>query len=136
MSGTTVDPTRQPWWRGADPGRRLEGKRVFVTGAGTAPGGDLLGIGEAVAVLFAAQGARVALADVSGERAAATLALVDDIGGEAVATVGDLTTPGDNGRCVQEAVDVFGGLDTIVTAWRCRRAPAARSMSTSRCGTG
>jgi NAD(P)-dependent dehydrogenase (short-subunit alcohol dehydrogenase family) len=52
------------------------GKRAFVTGAGTAPGGDLLGIGEAIAVLFASQGARVVVADVSAERAAATVSLI------------------------------------------------------------
>jgi NAD(P)-dependent dehydrogenase (short-subunit alcohol dehydrogenase family) len=108
------DGARQPWWRGADPGRRLAGKRAFVTGAGTAPAGDLLGIGEAIAVLFAAQGASVAVVDVSAERAAATLALVRDVGGDAVATVGDLTTVAENARCIQEAVDAFGGLDVVV----------------------
>jgi NAD(P)-dependent dehydrogenase (short-subunit alcohol dehydrogenase family) len=87
-----------------------------VTGAGTAPDGGLLGIGEAIAVLFAAQGARVAIADVSAERAAATLALVQDVGGEAVVTVGDLTARADNARCVQEAVDALGGLDTVVNS--------------------
>jgi NAD(P)-dependent dehydrogenase (short-subunit alcohol dehydrogenase family) len=103
-----------PWWRGGDPGRRLEGKRAFVTGAGTDPGGELLGIGEAIAVLFAAQGAKVAVADVSSERADATLALIDEVGGEAVATVGDLSTEADSARCVAEAAEAFGGLDTVV----------------------
>jgi NAD(P)-dependent dehydrogenase (short-subunit alcohol dehydrogenase family) len=82
-----------PWWRGADPGHRLMGKRAFVTGAGTAPGGDLLGIGEAIAVLFASQGARVAVADASGERAEATVRLITDAGAEGVAVVCDLSTP-------------------------------------------
>ena len=103
-----------PWSRGADPGRRLEGKRAFVTGAGTAPGGELLGIGEAIAVLYAAQGAKVAVADVSAERAEATLALIAEAGGEAVATVGDLSDEADSARCVAEAADAFGGLDTVV----------------------
>jgi NAD(P)-dependent dehydrogenase (short-subunit alcohol dehydrogenase family) len=85
-----------------------------VTGAGTAPGGELLGIGEAIAVLFAAQGARVAVADVAGDRAAATLRLLEEVGGTGVATVGDLTQLDENARCVQEAVDAFGGLDTVV----------------------
>ncbi|HEY7105933.1 MAG TPA: SDR family oxidoreductase [Acidimicrobiia bacterium] len=111
-----IDAARPPWWRGGDPGRRLEGKRAFVTGAGTAPGGGLLGIGEAIAVLFAAQGARVAVADISAERADATLRLVEKVGGHGVATVGDLTQLDDNGRCVQEAVEAFGGLDTVVNS--------------------
>ena len=114
MSSATVDPGDPPWWRGVDAGRRLAGKRAFVTGAGTTPGGGLPGIGEAIAVLFAAQGANVAIADVSAERAEATLRLVDDIAESAVVTVGDLTVIGDNVRCVDEAVGAFGGLDTVV----------------------
>jgi len=104
----------QPWWRGVDPGHRLTGKRAFVTGAGTAPGGDLLGIGEAIAVLFASQGAKVAVADVSGERAKATVGLINDAGAEGVAVIGDLSREADNARCVEEAVRALGGLDTVV----------------------
>jgi NAD(P)-dependent dehydrogenase (short-subunit alcohol dehydrogenase family) len=104
----------QPWWRGVDPGHRLTGKRAFVTGAGTAPGGDLLGIGEAIAVLFASQGARVAVADVSGERAEATVGLITDAGGKGVAVVGDLSSEADNARCVEESVRALGSLDTVV----------------------
>jgi NAD(P)-dependent dehydrogenase (short-subunit alcohol dehydrogenase family) len=109
-------PARRPWWRGGDAGRRLLGKRAFVTGAGTAPGGEPLGIGEAIAVLFAAQGARVAIADISAERADETLRLVEDVGGEGVVTVGDLANLDDNARCVEEAVRAFGGLDTVVNS--------------------
>lgn len=104
----------QPWWRGVDPGHRLTGKRAFVTGAGTAPGGDLLGIGEAIAVLFASQGARVAVADVSAERAAATVSLISDADAEGVVVVGDLSSEADNARCVGEAARALGGLDTVV----------------------
>jgi NAD(P)-dependent dehydrogenase (short-subunit alcohol dehydrogenase family) len=116
MTDTTHKTTRQPWSRSDDEGHRLAGKRAFVTGAGTTPGGELLGIGEAIAVLFAAQGAKVAIADISSERAEATLRLVEDAGGEGVVTVGDLALLDDNARCVQEAVDAFGGLDTVVNS--------------------
>jgi len=85
-----------------------------VTGGGTTPGRELMGIGEAIAVLFAAQGASVAVADVSAERAAATLALIEEVGGKGLAAVGDLTTEADSARCVAEAADAFGGLDTVV----------------------
>ena len=114
MIDRTVPEADQPWFRAADPGRRLSGKRAFVTGAGTAPDGDLPGIGEAIAVLFARQGAKVAIADVSAERARATLRLVNDAGGDGVAVVGDLSRETDNARCVEEAVSAFGGLDTVV----------------------
>jgi NAD(P)-dependent dehydrogenase (short-subunit alcohol dehydrogenase family) len=109
-----VDDRSRPWWRGDDPGRRLAGTRAIVTGAGTAPDGDPVGIGEAIAVLFAVQGARVAIADISRERAEATLRLVEQVGGDATVTVGDVTDADDNARCVQEAVEAFGGLDTVV----------------------
>jgi NAD(P)-dependent dehydrogenase (short-subunit alcohol dehydrogenase family) len=109
-----ANPARPPWWRGVEAGRRLAGKRALVTGAGTWTGGDLLGIGEAIAVLFAAQGAGVAVADVSGERADATLGLIADIGGQGIAVVGDLSSAEDNARCVQEAADRLGGIDTVV----------------------
>jgi NAD(P)-dependent dehydrogenase (short-subunit alcohol dehydrogenase family) len=111
-----VAETREPWWRGPEPGRRLAGKRAFVTGAGTNPDGDLLGVGEAIAVLFAAQGARVAIADVSVERAVATMELVHEIGGDAVVAVGDLTRAEENRRCVDESAAALGGLDTIVNS--------------------
>jgi NAD(P)-dependent dehydrogenase (short-subunit alcohol dehydrogenase family) len=105
--------TDHPWDRGGDPGRRLEGKAAFVTGAGTG-GGDLLGIGEAIAVLFAAQGARVGIVDISRERAESTEKLVNDVGGECVVAVGDLTDLADNARCVEEVAGALGRLDTLV----------------------
>jgi NAD(P)-dependent dehydrogenase (short-subunit alcohol dehydrogenase family) len=81
VSGATVSGELPAWWRGVDAGHRLAGKRTFVTGAGTTPGSDLPGIGEAIAVLFAAQGAKVAIADISAARAEATLRLVGDVAG-------------------------------------------------------
>ncbi len=116
MDTPNPEPGAAPWSRGPEPGRRLAGKRAFVTGAGTTAGGDPIGIGEAIAVLFAVQGARVAVADVSPERAAATVAMIEAAGGDAIATVGDLTTVDDNARCVAEAAAAFGGLDTVVNS--------------------
>ena len=113
----TIQPIagqRPPWWRGDDPGHRLAGKRAFVTGAGTAPDGGLLGVGEAIAVLFAVQGARVAIADVAADRAEATRQMVTAVGGDALVTVGDLTNVDENRRCVEEAASGLGGLDVVV----------------------
>ena len=87
---------------------------AFVSGAGTSPDGELFGIGEAIAILFALQGARVAIGDISRQRADATKDLIDKLGGDAMVAVGDLTDEADNARCVQMAVDAFGGLDTLV----------------------
>ncbi|MDA8044285.1 MAG: SDR family NAD(P)-dependent oxidoreductase [Actinomycetota bacterium] len=114
MDAGPDDQSTQPWWRGVVPGRRLAGKRAFVTGAGMLAGGELFGIGEAIAVLFAAQGAAVAVADVSRARAEATVELISGRGGMAMATVGDLSSISDSERCVSQADDALGGLDTVV----------------------
>ena len=55
----------EEWGRGIDHGRRLLGKRALVSGAGKSPGVELFGIGEAIAMLFALQGARVSVVDIS-----------------------------------------------------------------------
>ena len=80
------------------------------------PGADLVGVGEAIAILFAAQGARVAVADIDRDRAAATLAVVNGVGGDGIVAVGDLSNIDDNRRCIDETVEAFGGLDTIVNS--------------------
>jgi NAD(P)-dependent dehydrogenase (short-subunit alcohol dehydrogenase family) len=114
MTNGTTQPGRPAWWREEEAGRRLAGKRAFVTGAGTDPSGGLLGVGEAISVLFAAQGARVAVCDIADDRAQATLRMVDEVGGEGIATVGDLTDADDNRRCIDEAAAAFDGLDIVV----------------------
>ncbi len=53
---------------------RLDGKVAVITGAGS-------GIGQVAAALFAAEGASVVVADVAGERAAATAADIGSAGG-------------------------------------------------------
>jgi NAD(P)-dependent dehydrogenase (short-subunit alcohol dehydrogenase family) len=83
-----------------------------VSGAGS--GGELVGIGDAIAVLFAAQGARVGIVDVSRERADTTLQLVRVAGGDGVVAVGDLSDVGENARCVEEIAGALGGIDTVV----------------------
>ena len=66
------------WYRGVDHGQRLLGKRAFVSGAGTSPDGELVGVGEAIAMLFALQGAQVAIGDISRQRADATKERIDE----------------------------------------------------------
>ena len=85
-----------------------------MTGAGTAPDGGLLGIGEAIAMLFASQGAAVAVADISAERAQATVRRIDDANGTGMAVIGDLAIEADNARCVEQAARGLGGLDIVV----------------------
>lgn len=102
----------EAWDRGTDGAHRLRGRVAVVTGAGTA--GGLMGVGEAIAVLFASQGARVGIVDVSTDRAKTTQKLIEQAGGESVIAIGDLTKVDDNARCVEEVAADFGRLDILV----------------------
>jgi NAD(P)-dependent dehydrogenase (short-subunit alcohol dehydrogenase family) len=103
-----------PWTRTAEPGRRLEGRTALVTGAGCTR--EHMGIGGAISILFASQGAHVGLLDVSKERAETTRALVEEVGGQATVTVGDITDPDDNARCVNEVAQQLGPPDVLVNS--------------------
>ncbi len=83
---------------------RLHGKSAVVTGAGG-------GFGEGIARRFAAEGARVVVADIN-PAAARKVAL--EIGNGAVAIGGDVSKEKDMALMVGAAVDRFGGLDILV----------------------
>jgi NAD(P)-dependent dehydrogenase (short-subunit alcohol dehydrogenase family) len=85
---------------------RLANKRVLITAAGS-------GIGRASAVLFAAEGARVAVNDIDRGRAEETVAQVRSAGGVAHAVVGDAGRWDDVRRFVEEARTALGGLDVL-----------------------
>jgi NAD(P)-dependent dehydrogenase (short-subunit alcohol dehydrogenase family) len=100
--------------RSSDPGRRLDGRVAIVTGAGSS--GPLPGIGVATAILFASQGAQVAVVDISPERAANTEKLIAGAGlpGASTSVVADITSAAECERCVREVVGQFGRLDVLV----------------------
>ena len=88
----------------------LDGLRALVTG------GDS-GIGRAVAVAFAKEGADVAIAYLSeqeDEDAARTAELVGQAGRRCVTIRGDLAEEGNCDRAVELAVTELGGLDLLV----------------------
>ena len=89
-------------------GGYLEGKAIAVTGAGR-------GIGRAVALACAAEGARVVVADygvgMAGEEPTSDVA---DAGGTAVAVADTVTTMAGGQRIVQTAIDSWGSIDGVV----------------------
>ena len=83
---------------------RLSGKRIIVTGAGS-------GIGRAIALRFAAEGARVVISDVDEEAATRVAA---EAGGETLVRKTDVTSTSDIETLVQTSVEEWGGLDVMV----------------------
>ena len=82
----------------------LEGKSALITGGGR-------GIGQAAALLFAKEGARVAVSDISTEGTAETVALINKAGGQALSVPGDVTVAADVETMVGKTIEAFGGLD-------------------------
>lgn len=91
---------------------RLSGKVAIVTGAGTA--GDGVGIGYAISVVLAREGASVLLVDKVEERASATLRVIEEEGGTSAVFVGDVSSPDSCEAMVAAAGEHFGGLDILV----------------------
>jgi 3-oxoacyl-[acyl-carrier protein] reductase len=85
----------------------LDNKIAIVSGAGR-------GIGNAIAVKLASEGARVVVNDLDEAPAQDTVAAIESAGGQAVACVGSVTEDGFAERFVQTAVDTYGGLDIVV----------------------
>ena len=86
---------------------RFSGKSALITGSAR-------GIGKALAVKLAAEGAGVVINDIDGEPVAETVAEIIAMGGKAAACAGDVTDPAFADRFVQTALDHFGDIDIIV----------------------
>ena len=95
-------------------GNRLSGKVAVVTGAGATGSGDLVGVGQAIAILFARQGASVVLVDREEGNAEATLAMIREEGGEASVFVGDVTSDDDMRRMSEAASSRYGNVNVLV----------------------
>src|SRR5690349_24285349 len=80
------------------------GRVVLITGAAT-------GIGRAVAVAFAAHGAKVSIGDVNEEAVRQTLKLIKEAGGEAIFRRTDVSEEADGHKRVSQTVGHFGRLE-------------------------
>ena len=103
---------------GRAPGRgRLAGRRILIVGGGQQvvdADTDPVGNGRAMSLLFAREGAHVAIADRHLDAAEATAALVRAEGGVALTIQADIGVEADVARMVDEAVAGLGGLDGLI----------------------
>ncbi|MGH7893232.1 MAG: SDR family NAD(P)-dependent oxidoreductase [Candidatus Binatia bacterium] len=104
--------------RGEAPGRgRLQGRNILVVGGGQRTfdaATDPIGNGRAMSLLFAREGAGVAVADRNAASAAATVERIHAERGHAFAVEADITREADVTRMVAEAAGGLSGLDGMV----------------------
>lgn len=86
---------------------RLKDKVSIITGAGR-------GIGQATAVKFAREGAKVVVSDVSADAIAATVQLCEAEGAEALGVVADVTDKKSLQAMVEATLAKFGRIDCLV----------------------
>src|SRR5881394_528383 len=90
---------------------RLKGKVAIVAGGGAS--GAVLGNGQATAILFAREGAKVLCADAVEERAQATVDMIKKEGGAASALRVDVSKAADCKAMVDAALERYGRLDIL-----------------------
>jgi NAD(P)-dependent dehydrogenase (short-subunit alcohol dehydrogenase family) len=102
--------------RGEAPGRdRLKGRRILVVGGGQDARGledAPVGNGRAMSILFAREGAKVAVADWNYVSAEDTVAMISGPG--AIALEANVAIPSDIDVMVRDTVEKLGGIDGVV----------------------
>ncbi len=86
---------------------RLDEKVVIITGGNS-------GIGRAASILFASEGAKVVIADISDSNKDQMIAQIAKLDGEAVFTKSDVAQIDDINKMIGVAVDTYGGLDVLL----------------------
>ena len=86
---------------------QLDGRVAIVTGSGR-------GIGQQIALRLARDGAAVVVNDLDEAPAAETIAMIEAMGGRAVACNGDVAATDFGERIVKTALDSFGDCHVIV----------------------
>lgn len=85
----------------------LKGRVALVTGSGS-------GIGQEIAIRFAAEGARVVVSDIDESGGLATTRRITSSGGQATFFKADTSSPKDGEALVREAVSRYGALHVAV----------------------
>lgn len=85
----------------------LEGEVAIITGAAS-------GIGRATAILFAKEGAKVAVADINDPGGMETVKLIQEEGKEAIFVHTDVSKDSDVQKMVQKIMDSFRRIDVLV----------------------
>jgi NAD(P)-dependent dehydrogenase (short-subunit alcohol dehydrogenase family) len=88
---------------------KLKGKVAFITGFGS-------GLGRAIAVMYAKEGAAVAGTSPTESKGRETVALVEKIGGKALYRPGDASNATQMKRLIDDTVRQFGGIDIVVNS--------------------
>ena len=86
---------------------RLEGKTALVTGAGS-------GIGKAISLVYAREGAKVMASDINEEAARAVAAQIEDSGGEARSLRTDTTNEEEVKAAIRATAGAWGRVDIVV----------------------
>jgi len=87
--------------------KTLDQKVALVTGGGS-------GIGKAISILYASEGAKIVVSDIVEKGGQETIAEIKAKGGEAIFVKADTSIPGDNENLVERAIEKFGRLDIAV----------------------
>ena len=86
---------------------RLAGKVTIITGGGR-------GIGAAICRRYAAEGAKVVVADIDGDTARETARTISDAGGEALASLVDVSDRRQVDQLVADTLHAYGTIDVLV----------------------
>jgi len=87
---------------------QLQGKSAVITGAAS-------GIGKEIALTYAREGAKVAIADLSKDAAEATAAQIRAAGGQAIGVAMDVSSEEQVNAGIAAVVQAFGGVDVLVS---------------------
>jgi NAD(P)-dependent dehydrogenase (short-subunit alcohol dehydrogenase family) len=85
---------------------RLQDKVTIITGGAS-------GMGRVAARMFAAEGARVAVVDITERAAQSVVDELHGVGGQAVAIAADVSNDDDARRMVEQTVSAFGRVDVL-----------------------